>query len=147
MGYSVSVVKATKIKWDTDGVSIDDLPKEVNIPGNILVDDIADYLSDAYGWCVESFSVESKVARDMGYEDFYDLAIYANDAWKGSYTAKEVAVNAYCYLSNLNWSVEHQVVGAGMKELIALLKQDDSEDAKYWLWRIECAMNSPVSQG
>jgi len=48
----------TNIKWDTDGISIDDLPEEVEIPYPIDPDDIADYLSDVYGWCVESFCMD-----------------------------------------------------------------------------------------
>lgn len=80
----------------------------------------------------------------MDYDDFYDLAVYANDAWKGSFTPKEVAVNAYNYLSDLNWSVENHEVACGISRLVELLKQDESDDAKYWLWRVECAMNSPA---
>ena len=51
-------MKVTGIIWDTDGEDIDGLPEEVNIPDGIEEDDIADYLSDEYGWCVESFSIE-----------------------------------------------------------------------------------------
>ena len=35
-----------------------ELPEEVLIPWNILDDDIADYLSDEYGFCVRDFEVE-----------------------------------------------------------------------------------------
>lgn len=51
-------MKVTDIIWDTDGEDIDNLPEEVNIPDDIDEDDIADYLSDEYGWCVESFNIE-----------------------------------------------------------------------------------------
>lgn len=60
IGSPKKIVYATNIKWDTDGVSIDDLPEEVEIPGDTCVEDIADYLSDSYGWCVESFNIEVK---------------------------------------------------------------------------------------
>lgn len=50
-------VTAADIKWDTDGVSIDDLPEEVTLEGVEPGDDIADRLSDEYGYCVESYTL------------------------------------------------------------------------------------------
>jgi hypothetical protein len=49
----------TDIVWDTDGEKVE-LPTEVEIPNDIEEDEIADYLSDEYGWCVESFNVNEK---------------------------------------------------------------------------------------
>lgn len=46
------------VEWDTDGEEVDDLSSEVEIPYDVDEDDIADWLSDEYGYCVESFSVE-----------------------------------------------------------------------------------------
>jgi hypothetical protein len=55
---------AFNIDWDTDGEEID-LPKEVTIPESVAKehnagDDtaVADYLSDEYGWCVNSLKVK-----------------------------------------------------------------------------------------
>ena len=50
------------VDWETDGTPIEDigLPTEVEVPGNIEVDEIADYLSDKYGFLVNSFWVYSK---------------------------------------------------------------------------------------
>ena len=48
-------MKAINIQWDTDGNDID-LPKTVIIPKGTKKD-IADYLSDTYGWCVFSFGL------------------------------------------------------------------------------------------
>lgn len=54
-------MKATNIKWDLkDNVleyNIDecDVPNEVELPTDIDVFDVADYLSDKYGFCVISF--------------------------------------------------------------------------------------------
>ena len=48
---------ATNIEWDTDGEDID-LPSEVCIPNNIADEDIADYLSDNYGFCIFSFRIK-----------------------------------------------------------------------------------------
>ena len=51
---------ATNIKWDTDGdiEILDDLPTEVDIPYDMEEDEICDYLSDEYGYCVFGFDVE-----------------------------------------------------------------------------------------
>lgn len=49
-------MKVTNIKWETDGVDVE-LPKEVEVDDNISDDEIADYLSDTYGWLVDSFAV------------------------------------------------------------------------------------------
>ena len=49
-------MKVTDIKWETDGVDVE-LPKEVEVDDNMSDDEIADYLSDTYGWLVDSFAV------------------------------------------------------------------------------------------
>ena len=51
---------ATNIKWDTDGdiEILDDLPTEVEIPYDMEEDEICDYLSDEYGYCVFGFDIE-----------------------------------------------------------------------------------------
>jgi hypothetical protein len=49
---------ATNIKWDTDGEQIDDLPTRVEIPFGVDDDEIADLLSDEYGFCVCRFDIE-----------------------------------------------------------------------------------------
>lgn len=48
-------MRITNIIWDTDGISVDDLPWEVTLDDNIPVEEVADCLSDMYGWCVSSF--------------------------------------------------------------------------------------------
>lgn len=49
---------AVDIKWDTDGEDIEGLPERVSIPLFIDDDEIADYLSDTYGYCVFGFNIE-----------------------------------------------------------------------------------------
>lgn len=55
--------KVTNIVWDLgDDVleyNIDecDIPTEVEIPNDVEDDDIADFLSNEYGFCVKSFSI------------------------------------------------------------------------------------------
>jgi hypothetical protein len=48
-----------KVNWDTDGRSVKELglPEVVNMP-TLNEESIADYLSDEYGYCVESFKIE-----------------------------------------------------------------------------------------
>ena len=50
-------MKVTNIIWATDGENAG-LPEEVRVYEPIDEEDIADWLSDSYGWLVESFSVE-----------------------------------------------------------------------------------------
>lgn len=51
------MIKITDIQWDTDGEDID-LPKNIVIEKEPENEDIADYLSDTYGFCVFGFKVE-----------------------------------------------------------------------------------------
>ena len=60
-------IRVFNIVWDTDGDYIEDLPTEVIIdnPTDEMLDcvggyddEVADYLSDEYGWCIESFEME-----------------------------------------------------------------------------------------
>lgn len=46
----------SRIIWETDGEVVD-LPTEVEVDDNLSEDEIADYLSDTYGWLVVSFSL------------------------------------------------------------------------------------------
>lgn len=51
------MIKVTNIIWATDGEECLELPSTVTINSEISEEDIADYLSDTYGWLVESFEV------------------------------------------------------------------------------------------
>ena len=60
-------IKVTNIVYDTDGESISDLPTEmiVNVDGVIDIESeiadqqsIADAISDKTGWCVSSYNYE-----------------------------------------------------------------------------------------
>ena len=68
MGYSIEYLilihktdmKVYEIDWDIDHDDLDlvlDLPVEVEVPDGTDIDDIADMLSDEYGFCINSFSV------------------------------------------------------------------------------------------
>lgn len=51
---------ATNIIWDADDEDIDyfDIPSRVEIPKEVDVEDIADYLSDEFSFCVKRFYVQ-----------------------------------------------------------------------------------------
>lgn len=48
---------ATNIKWDTDGEP-HELPGIVDLPDDLEEDAVADWLSDRFGFCVFSLTVE-----------------------------------------------------------------------------------------
>ena len=48
-------MKATQIEWETDNNDVY-LPTEVDIPENIV--DVADYLSERFGWLVKSLFIK-----------------------------------------------------------------------------------------
>ena len=59
-------MKATNIKWDTDGDMelLEELPTEVEIPDYLitddeddLLDDVSDWLSDEFGFCHDAFEL------------------------------------------------------------------------------------------
>lgn len=60
----------------------------------------------------------------MEYSDFYDLAVYANDTWKGNFSQKEIATNAYNYLVDFEYSKAKGTVVSTIQELIELLLDD-----------------------
>ena len=53
-------MRALNIKWDTDGNTdvLNELPNEVEIPYGVEEDEVCDYLSDEYGYCVFGFDIE-----------------------------------------------------------------------------------------
>ena len=65
-------MKVSDIKWETDGEVVD-LPTEVEVDDDLDEDDIADYLSDEYGWLVESF------ALPMDDDDIDEFGMYVNE--------------------------------------------------------------------
>lgn len=78
----------------------------------------------------------------LGYSDFYDIAVYGNENWKGSFTPKEIACYTYDYYSDYKQSViERKLVGS-MPGLLELLNQDkengnEDEELKYWIEEIK----------
>ena len=48
-------VRFIKVYWETDGEN-PDLPEYVEVPASIEKDEIADWLSNKYGWLVSGIS-------------------------------------------------------------------------------------------
>lgn len=74
----------------------------------------------------------------MEYGDFYDIAVYGNENWKGSFTPKEIACNAYDYYAEFKWSVKNKQLSATIstlcKNLIDDIESDpDNEQAAWWV--------------
>lgn len=65
-------MQVSNIKWVTDGEDVD-LPTEVEVPDNMEDDEIADFLSDTYGWLVEGFSLP------MDDNDIDVFGLYVNE--------------------------------------------------------------------
>lgn len=81
----------------------------------------------------------------MQYEDFYDIAVYGNTNWKGSFTQKEIACNAYDYLVEFEVSKARKRPLYAIKELVKLLMQDGTDDCLEWVARITSEIESGVS--
>ena len=72
----------------------------------------------------------------MTYEDFYDIAEYGNENWNGSYTPKEVAVNAFNYFVNFKACKAKGELSYSIVLLMQLLFEDNSDECNYWFDQI-----------
>lgn len=72
----------------------------------------------------------------LEYGDFYDIAEYGNANWKGYFTPKEIACNAYDYLVEFEASKARETITSVIQELCKLLAEDGSEECKDWLYRM-----------
>lgn len=77
----------------------------------------------------------------MTYDDFYDIAVYGNEAWKGSFTQREIAVNAYEYLCEFEDSKAKKRMNNTMLCLVDLLMQDGNDECVEWATRILTEIN------
>ncbi len=71
------------------------------------------------------------------FSDFYDIAVYGNATWKGSFTQKEIACNAYDYACEFRYSRRDGKPTRTIIELLKLLKEDGSEECSEWARQIE----------
>ena len=77
----------------------------------------------------------------MGFMDFYDIALYGNEMWKGSFTPEEVKQNAEIYYADFLWSKANDTISETIKSLVKNLADDikampDLEEPKQWLYQI-----------
>jgi len=54
-----------RVDWDTDEEGIQ-LPEIVDVPDDVELDDVADWLSDKYGWCVNGLVEVTKKELTLG---------------------------------------------------------------------------------
>ena len=60
----------------------------------------------------------------MEYDDSYIIAEYGNENWKGSFTPREIACNAYEYKVEYDYSIEQGKPTRTMIELCKLICED-----------------------
>ena len=60
----------------------------------------------------------------MEYDDFYKIAEYGNENWKGSFSPREIACNAYEYKVEYDYSIEQGKPTRTMIELCKLICED-----------------------
>lgn len=77
----------------------------------------------------------------MDYSDFYDIAVYGNEAWKGCFSQKEIACNAYDYKIDFDYSKASGKITTSIYELLRLLIEDGSEETLEWADRIKKELN------
>ncbi|MFR3158457.1 MAG: hypothetical protein ACLTOK_09285 [Anaerobutyricum soehngenii] len=79
-----------------------------------------------------------RLAGQLEYVDFYDIAAYGNENWKGSYTPKEVAENAYDYYSDFQSAKRKGCLTKDntIFQMLIRLVEDGSEEALDWANKI-----------
>ena len=60
----------------------------------------------------------------MTYDNFYKIAEYGNENWKGCFTPREIACNAYEYKVEYDYSIEQGKPTHTMIELCKLICED-----------------------
>lgn len=77
----------------------------------------------------------------MEYINFYEISEYGSDAWKGNFSNKEMACNAYEYMTEFLASKESGEPTETIKELYKLLIDDGSEECIDWAYQIANELN------
>ena len=60
----------------------------------------------------------------LEYADFYNIAEYGNENWKGNFTPREIACNAYDYKAEYDYSIKQGKPTRTMIELCVLICED-----------------------
>lgn len=60
----------------------------------------------------------------LGYLHFYDIAEYGNEHWKGNFSQREIADNAYNYKTDYDYAIAEEKPNTTMIELCKLICED-----------------------
>lgn len=60
----------------------------------------------------------------LEYADFYNISEYGNENWKGSFTPRKIACNAYDYKAEYDYSIKQGKPTRTMIELCKLICED-----------------------
>lgn len=60
----------------------------------------------------------------LEYADFYSIAEYGNENWKGNFSPREIACNAYDYKVEYDYSIKQSKPTRTMIELCKLICED-----------------------
>lgn len=77
----------------------------------------------------------------MEYMDFYDIAEYGNEVWRGKFQPREIAKNAYDYFEEFKESMQKPRVTPTIQNLLELLDEDGSETALEFANNIRYELN------
>ena len=64
----------------------------------------------------------------LDYADFYNIAEYGNENWKGNFSPREIANNAYDYKVEYDYSIEQGKPTHTMIALCKLICEDMSKE-------------------
>lgn len=119
--------RKVNVVWDTDGEDIPELPIEVYVPVSVDENDIADWLSDKYGFCVSSLQIEETKDEEpqplFSDEDIESLHVGDNILAIGFMHVENEAdlVKAKDYLRELNRRHGEPLRGPSKREALAKL--------------------------
>ena len=60
----------------------------------------------------------------LGYLNFYDIAEYGNEHWKGNFSPREIADNAYSYKTDYDYAIAEEKPNATMITLCRIICED-----------------------
>ena len=75
-------------------------------------------------------------AKEMTYVDFYNIAAYGSENWKGNFSPREIACNANSLWEDFLWSKSERIVPRTIVSLVKNLKEDDTEQSRKWISQI-----------
>ena len=76
-------------------------------------------------------------AKEMTYGDFYNIAAYGSENWKGNFPQNEIACNANSLWEDFLWSKSERMISRTIVSLIKNLEEDDTEQSRKWISQIK----------